>query len=285
MLSGRRVVVTRALGESQALTERLAARGAEVTEVPLIATAPAADGGVALASAAAELVDGAAAWVVVSSPTGARHLLEALGGRVPRARVAAVGPGTASVLTDSGLAVDLVPSRHVGEGLVEAFPPAPPLAPARGSDPTTSVAGGPNGGARRVLVVRAAVARDVVPEGLEAKGWTVEVVEAYRTVPAPVTAAGLAALASSDVVTLTSSSCADALAEAVAGGATQLTPADIAVVCMGPVTAGTAVGRGLRCLAVAEPHTLDGLVAAVEAAVGRNAPGVGPEGSDRRDAP
>ena len=59
---------------------------------------------------------------------------------------------------------DLVPERFVAEALLDAFPAA-----------------GPDGGT--VLLARAAVARDVLPEGLAARGWAVDVVEAYRTEP------------------------------------------------------------------------------------------------------
>lgn len=255
-LGGRRVVVTRRAAESERLAERLAALGAVVDEVPLIDTAPPADDGRALAGAVERLVDGGFEWLVVSSPAGARHLAEALGGRRPQVKVCAVGPGTASVLEAAGVPVDLVPARHVGEGLVAGFPAATP--------PTGDGAGAAHG-PRRVAVVRAGVGRDVVPEGLAARGWQVEVVEAYRTVPAPVDPGGVAALAAADAATLTSSSTADALADLMARHPALTAPP---VVCIGPVTAATASGRGLECLAVADPHSLDGLVDAVVAVLG-----------------
>ena len=124
-LRGRRVVVTRAAAESGPLADRLAALGAEVDVVALIASEPPADGGAALRAAAADLVAGHYEWLVVSSPTGARRVAEVLDGRAPEVRVCAVGPGTAGILESAGLAVDLVPGRHVGEGLAEAFPDAP----------------------------------------------------------------------------------------------------------------------------------------------------------------
>lgn len=258
-LRGRRVVVTRAAAVSGPLVERLAGLGAEVQVVALIASAPPADGGAALTAAVGDVVAGHYEWLVVSSPTGARRVVEALDGRTPAASVCAVGPGTATILEAAGVAVDLMPGRHVGEGLVVAFPDA------RGEQGAA--------GSGRVVVVRAAVARNVVPDGLGAKGWEVDVVEAYRTVVAPVDAAGVAALSAADVVTLTSSSTADALADVAAS--TGVVPGPVA--CIGPVTAATATARGLDCVAVADPHSLDGLVDAVVAAVGRpvDAPGPG----------
>jgi uroporphyrinogen-III synthase len=270
-LRGRRVVVTRAAAVSGPLVERLAGLGAEVQVVALIASAPPADGGAALTAAVGDVVAGHYEWLVVSSPTGARRVVEALDGRTPAASVCAVGPGTATILEAAGVAVDLMPGRHVGEGLVVAFPDAP-VGPSAPEGP--SARGGQGAaGSGRVVVVRAAVARNVVPDGLGAKGWEVDVVEAYRTVVAPVDAAGVAALSAADVVTLTSSSTADALADVAAS--TGVVPGPVA--CIGPVTAATATARGLDCVAVADPHSLDGLVDAVVAAVGRpvDAPGPG----------
>ena len=77
-------------------------------------------------------------------------------------RCAAVGPSTADALRAIGLAVDVVPERYVGEALADAL--------------ADRVRG------QRVLLVRAAVARDVVPDALTAAGATVTVVDAYRTV-------------------------------------------------------------------------------------------------------
>lgn len=256
-LRGRRVVVTRAATESRRLVERLAALGAEVAEVPLITSAPPSDGGRALDAAVAEAVAGTVDWVVVSSPTGARRVVASLEGRTLAARVCAIGPGTAQVLEDASVPVALVPERHVGEGLAEAFPDAPP-ASTGGTDAALNQRG-------RVVIVRAAVARDVVPERLGAKGWQVQVVEAYRTVPADVDVEEVEALRGADLATLTSSSTADALADLVASRPGIEVPP---VVCIGPVTAATARSRGLRSLAVAEPHSLDGLVAAVLDALG-----------------
>lgn len=277
-LRGRRLVVTRAATESRRLAERLVALGADVAEVPLITSAPPADDGRALDAAMADAVAGRIDWVVVSSPTGARRVVASLEGRTLAARVCAVGPGTAGVLEEAGVPVELVPERYVGEGLADAFPDASPQSPDdRRSTDTADSSGGTGASASpqgRVAIVRAAVARDVVPDRLAAKGWDVQVVEAYRTVPAPVDADGVEALRGADLATLTSSSTAEALADLVANHPGVEAPP---VVCIGPVTAATASSRGLRSVAVAEPHSLDGLVAAVVAAL---APGGGVTGSE-----
>ncbi|MEZ5372561.1 MAG: uroporphyrinogen-III synthase [Microthrixaceae bacterium] len=124
-LTGRTVVVTRAETRSSPLTDRLEALGAEVVVAPCIATEAPSDGGAALSDAIARLDD--AAVIALTSPTGARRLLAALaeagldGAALDGTTVAAVGPGTASVLSAAGVRVDVVPDDHVGEGLLDAL--------------------------------------------------------------------------------------------------------------------------------------------------------------------
>jgi len=135
-----------------------------------------------------------------------------------------------------------VPPRFVAESLLEAF--AEPTDPAGG----------------RVLLVRAAVARDILPEGLRAKGWDVDVVEAYRTEQAPLAEEQAAAVAGADVVTFTSSSTVTNFLAAMGDR-----PIPPAVVVIGPITAATAREHGLAVDAEAEVHTIEGLVDALVA--------------------
>ncbi len=218
----------------------------------MIEVAAPTDGGAALAGAAAEL--DRYAWVVVTSPNGARRLLDAVaaGGGDARsfagARVAAIGAGTAAVLAEGGIVADAVPPKYVAEALLEAIPWPPP-----------------EGG--RVLLARAEVARDVLPEGLAERGWAVDVVDAYRTVPTEVTDEQRAAVAAADVVTFTSSSTVDRFLDAL--GPDAVPPV---VACIGPVTAATARERGLRVDVEADLHTIGGLVAALVAWADGQAP-------------
>ena len=244
-LFGRRVVVTRTRAQASQLATALRDAGAEPVEVPVIAVAEPLDGGAALLEAAATL--SSYAWVVVTSPNGARRLLDAVAaaGGDARAfgsvRVAAIGPGTAAVLADGGIRADLVPERFVAESLLDAFP-APPA------------------GGGRLLLARAEVARDVVPDGLRAAGWTVDVVDAYRTVAATPSELQRAGLATADVITFTSSSTVDRFLDAF--GPEAVPPV---VACIGPVTAATARARGLTVDVEADVHTVAGLVAALVA--------------------
>jgi uroporphyrinogen III methyltransferase/synthase len=245
-LFGRTVVVTRAREQASALTSALVASGADVVELPAIEIVDPDDGGAALRDAARQTAAGAYDWAVLTSANGARRYLDALrdardlGG----VHVAAIGPGTADVLAGRGVVADLVPDRFVAEALLDAFP-----------DPGAV-------GTGHVLLARAAVARDVLPEGLRAKGWDVDVVDAYKTVAAQPTAAQLEAAARADAITFTSSSTVERYLEVA--GADRVPPV---VACIGPITAATARHHGLDVTVEADVHTVGGLVDALTAAL------------------
>jgi uroporphyrinogen III methyltransferase / synthase len=244
-LQGLTVVVTRTRAQASALVRLLEDRGARALEVPVIEVVDATDGGRALASAVGRLAAGGQAWVVVGSPNSAERLLQDLAGRpLGGTQVAAIGPSTARVLTDAGVHVDLVPPEAVAESLVAAFPSPP-------SDPDAN---------RQVLLPQAAVARDVLADGLTAAGWEVEVVEAYRTVPANVAPGMLDDVAAADVITFTSSSTVEHFCD---GLGVDRVPAIVA--CIGPITSATARARGLTVDVEAAVHTVPGLVDALVA--------------------
>ncbi|HEX3947480.1 MAG TPA: uroporphyrinogen-III synthase, partial [Acidimicrobiales bacterium] len=244
-LAGRTVVVTRPRDKAGELVAALTARGARVIGLPVIETADPEDGGAALA-AAADAVAGYD-WVAFSSVNAVERLMVRLrdSRALGRARVAAVATGTAAALARFGVVADLVPERGTAEGLAEAFPVAPP------------------GG--RVLFPRAAVARRSLPEGLAAKGWSVDEVEAYRTVAAVPPADELAAaLEEAEVVMFTSpSTVAGYLALATTGGLSL--PGPPVVACIGPVTAAAARKAGLEVAVESPSPSGEALVAAVVA--------------------
>ncbi len=237
-LFGRRIVVTRAREQASGLAARLRSLGAEPIEVPTITIAGPADGGEALRKSAAAVAGGEYGWVVFTSPRAVERLLPLLrDARVLAGTgLAAIGPGTAAALEARGLVADLVPAEYVAESLVEAMP----------------------AGTGRVLLPRAAVARDVLPAGLRAKGWSVDVVEAYRTERETPSPELRAAAAAADAITFTSSSTVtNYLAMTGAAAVPRV------VACIGPVTAATARAAGLTVDVVAGEHTVDGLVDAL----------------------
>ncbi|HRW39541.1 MAG TPA: uroporphyrinogen-III C-methyltransferase [Aquihabitans sp.] len=238
-LFGRTVVVTRARAQASGLAGRLRELGAGVVEAPAIEIGDPRDGGAALRDAVGRL--GSFDWLVLTSPNGVRRTFELIADARALAgvRVAAIGPATAAALAEHRIVADLVPERYVAESLLDALPDPPP-------------------GGGRILLARAAVARDVLPDGLRAAGWEVEVAEAYRTRSVALGDELRAQVRAADAVTFTSSSTVANLCDAI--GPDQV-PA--VVVSIGPITSATARERGLAVAAEADPHTIDGLVAAL----------------------
>lgn len=218
---------------------------------PTIRVVPAPSG--PLDHAVGALARGDYAWVVFTSRAGVRAVARSLSAAGPtppvlRARVAAVGEGTAAALRELGVEPALVPGTFTTEALAEAMPP----------------------GTGRVLLARA----DIAPVGLEpalaAKGWTPERVDAYRTrvatrLPAP--AARALRDGPLDAVTFTSASTVRGFI-AAAGELVGEDLRGVRVVCIGPVTAAEASASGLPVHAVGSPHTIEGLVEALERTLG-----------------
>jgi uroporphyrinogen III methyltransferase/synthase len=238
-LEGKKIVVTRARDQVSESVAALGRLGASVIELPTVEIADPPDGGVALRLAAERL--GTYDWVVLTSANAVERLLAAVhdARSFGTARIAAIGSATADALRRHGLAADLVPERFVAEALVDAFP----------------------AGSGRVLLPRAAVAREVVPDGLRAKGWDVDVVDAYQTVAAAASAAELEAAASADAVMFSSSS-------TIANYLAMTDRVPPVVACIGPVTARAAEAAGLTVDVVAEASTMSSLVDALTRRLG-----------------
>jgi hydroxymethylbilane synthase len=264
-LEGWRVAVTRPHRQAGVLASALRRAGAVPVEVPTIAIADPEDGGSALRGALADLTAGAYAWVVFTSENTVERVFAELPGarRLAGVRVAAIGDGTAARLAAHGVVADLVPGRFVAEALADAFPEAPAGAPVEAPAGAPVETGGSGSGPRsqrRVLLPRAAVARDVLETALRSKGWAVDVVTAYRTVHPELGAGVLDEVASLDAVTFTSSSTVTGWVELV--GLERLPPV---VSCIGPITSDTARLAGMDVTVEASPHSIPGLVAALEA--------------------
>ncbi len=248
-LHGRRVVVTRARAQASGLAATLRALGAEVVELPAIRIEPRL--GSEEARGAIDAIEDYT-LLCLTSPNGVRLLFEALGAAGKDARalagatVAAIGPGTARALADHGIEADVVPERFVAEALIEALA-------------GVEVAG------RRVLVARAAEARDVLPEALRERDAEVDVVALYETVreqPAP---EAIEAAQGADYVTFTSSSTVRNLTEALG----ERFPRGARVISIGPVTSEATRAAGLEVDVEAERHDVDGLLAALLADAAR----------------
>jgi uroporphyrinogen-III synthase len=253
-LAGRTIVVTRPAEQAEPLVRALQRRGASVLVAPTIRIVPARSA--ALTSALKELASGGFDWITLTS----RATVDVLRARFVsprdvRAKVAVIGDGTAEAFRRwTRRDPDLQPSTFTTSALARAFPR----------------------GRGRVLCARA----DIAPAGLEAalaaKGWETERIDAYRTVFAtslPREARDAFRRGEVDAVTFTSASTVRGFVTARGAEATRgPNGRPPRVVCIGPVTAAAARDAGLRPKAIARPHSLDGLVDAVERALASTGP-------------
>jgi uroporphyrinogen-III synthase len=205
-----RVVVTRPRDQVGPLVRRLEELGHDVVECPLIEIEP-LPGAVEV-----ESYD----WVIVTSPNGARVLVQRASGQLPK--VAAVGPGTAETLRELGVEPAFVPRVSSQDGLLAEFPRP----------------------AGRVLFAAAQGARRRPIEELGADFVALYTTRLVTPAHPP----------EGDLVVLASGSAARSFAEL---------DVDIPAVTIGPQTSEAARAAGLRVLAEAETHDLDGLVGAV----------------------
>jgi uroporphyrinogen-III synthase len=257
-LTGRIILVTRAHHQAGALADQLRALGAEVLEVPAIEIVP-PESFAPLDAALRNL--SLYGWLIVTSANGARALAErmnALGIDVTaftHLKIAAVGATTAQALRDVGLAIAVTPREYVAESLVEAL--------------------GKQVRGQKVLLVRAAVARDVIPDALRARGATVEIVDAYRTMVPVESVAKIRTILGSgrkvpDAATFTSSSTVTNLLQLLQEAGVAV-PNTMRAISIGPITSQTLRKHGLEPAAEANPHDLHGLVRAVVQAL-KNVP-------------
>jgi uroporphyrinogen III methyltransferase/synthase len=257
-LFGRRIVVTRPEHQAEDMARQLRAKGAEAVVVPAITIVAPPDP--ARLEAALQVL-GSYDLVAFTSANGVDRVFEVLDRQRRDARafgaalVAAIGPGTEAALARRAIVADVVAAEFRGEGLAEAILAELAIHPA------------PAGKHRRVLILRALVARDALPAALRTSGVEVDIVAAYETKPAP--AETVQALARDlearaiDAVTFTSGSTVRELVQALAPRAQELLEGTI-VAAIGPVTADVARGEGLRVDLVANPYTVAGLIDALE---------------------
>lgn len=257
-LEGRSVLVTRARARAADLMSALRSRGATPVLAPAIRIVAAPRG--PLHAAIERLAAGAYDWVVLTSSAGVEALAasldeKGLGFRAVDCSVAAVGEGTAAALRARGVDPALVPERYTTAALGHVMPEGP----------------------GRMLLARADIAPSGLEAVLEAKGWTCDRVEAYRTRLSrtiPERARRLLADGALDALTFTSASTVRGFL-GVAGSILEARGAGVRpakVVCIGPVTASAAREAGLPVDAEAHPHTIEGLVEALERTIGPSGP-------------
>ena len=250
-LLGRRILVTRTRAQSSELVRLLERRGAGCVECPAIEVKPPDDLS-GLDAAISKL--GTYDWIVFSSPNAVKYFLERVFEKghdirvLGNARIACVGASTADCIKGYHLDVDLVPENFRAEGLVEAFSRL-------------------DMDSRKVLVPRAAKAREVLPRGLEEMGAEVTVATAYQTVTPELRQDVVEILQDEDVdvLTFTSSSTVRNFFKMVPEKLRERILSRAKIACIGPVTARTAEEQGLVIDIQPEKSTIKDMVDAIEA--------------------
>lgn len=274
-LTGKKILVTRAAHQAGKLSIALRELGATPIEVPVLEIQPAEDFS-PIEKAIRQL--SSYDWLIFTSANAVSILAfnASLEGysihNSPNLKIAAIGRATAEAVERAHLKVDLVPEDYVAEALVEALLKRMPevsghdlsrvedsrkkeeaLAP-EGSIPS-----------QRILIVRAAVARDVIPDALRAAGATVDVVDAYRNVMPEAAPSQLRASLEQgiDAATFTSSSSVMHLADAAKAAGLAFPFTGVAAISIGPITSQTLRENGWEPAAEANPSDIPGLVAAL----------------------
>jgi len=267
-------LVGRARHQAGALSRELRTRGAEVLEIPFIEIRkPRSFQRLDTALRNLRNYD----WLILTSVNGVEAMWERMAklrlasGSLDRLRLAAIGPATKKAIEQRGVKVDVVPEEYVAESVVRSL--------------RRRVKG------KRVLLVRAKVARDVIPRELRQAGAHVEVVEAYETVLPQSSRTRLRSvlcnpLRRPQVVTFTSSStvrnfvallggsrsAVQILRTSEAGGPIHTNPRrrvdrarldGMRLASIGPVTSLTLREFGLRADIEAREYTIPGLVAEI----------------------
>ena len=259
-LFGVRVLVGRARHQAGALSSQLRQLGADVLEIPFIGIRkPRSFRPLDTALKHLREYD----WLILTSANG----VEAMWERLSRLRltkkflrnlkVAAIGPATKKAIEKRGVNVDVVPEEYVAESVVKILRQQVKR--------------------KRVLLVRAKIARDVIPRELRRAGAHIDVVEAYETVVPESSRKRLRAALKNpalrpDVITFTSSSTAKNFVSLLGSHGVSKRPASLTATVLasiGPVTSATLRELGLGVDVEAREYTIPGLIAAIVTATRR----------------
>lgn len=252
-LFGKRIIVTRSRNQASRLVDVLNEKGAETIEIPTISIRKPSDGYESMDRALEHLPS--YDWILFTSQNGVDYFFHRLYEKgmdtraLGHAKIGAIGPATARQLKAHGIHADAVPEKYKAENLLAVM------------EPSLS-------GNETILIPRAKVARSVLPEGLRARGCTVNVVEAYQTVPDEKSREKLLDVLTNhgaDIITFTSSSTVYNLMDQI-DGRTELLKG-ITLACIGPITADTCRKYKLEPSIISEIYTIDGLVNAIEKGV------------------
>ncbi len=241
-LFGRRIVVTRPRHQAKKFADALELLGAEIIAYPTVDIAPPADPAPVVA-----VMDriGSYDWLVLTSVNGVERFFEEFFAHgydvrsLAGVRVAAIGPATADAIECRGIRVEAQPAEYRAEALLESL---------------GDVAG------KSVLLARAEVAREVLPDTLRERGARVDVVSLYcATLPK---AEPLADAGGIDLLTFTSSSTVDNFVALNPGRGEDIL-ATVPVAVIGPITARTLLGYGVEPALMPSSYTVPDLAAEI----------------------
>lgn len=240
LLSHCRVVVTRPEKQSRSLIEKLEQIGAQVIIAPTIEVVPIRENSAFIAQICQSISD--YDWVIFTSANAVDYFMEFVEDvdSFSSTKIACIGSATSKALNRYNLMADLIPKNFVAEDLLESFPFVTALDKGK------------------ILFPRSAQARDVLPKGLKAKGWHVQGVDVYRVVKPQLSKEVLDRAQVGDVITFTSPSSVDNYLELT--NTKQITAS---IVCIGSVTAEHVRSKGLKPAAVAQDHSVEGLIEAI----------------------
>jgi len=250
-LAGKRIVITRPPHKAGSFARLLREMGAEPVLVPTIAIQPPRDPS-PLDRALRHL--NRYDWIIFTSANAVTHVwqrLEALALSPEQCAwppVAVIGPATAQSLEKRGVTPSLMPETHVAEALFDVL------------NRTADLSG------KRVLLPQGNLARPILADLLRNAGADVDAVVAYENIRPDVDLDWQAAPV--DAITFTSSSTVQNFVAMLDDPVAAIGNALVA--CIGPVTAETARELGLPVHVIADPHTVEGLVAALSDAFERN---------------
>ena len=248
-LTGKKILITRAREQSTEFATQLKKQGAEVIEFPTIEIVPPLHW-----KKLDQTIDQLKSyhWIIFTSANGVYYFWQRLREkgkqRFPSTlKVCAIGPATARQLREKKIPVAYMPKEYIAEALLKGFEKRP-------------VEG------KRILLARAKKARDILPKGLKSMGAKVDVVEVYRTVKPKGGTKKLRQLLADeniDVITFTSSSTVNHFGELLKREDLKILLKGVAIACIGPVTARTAKGWGMKVQIQPKQYTILGLTQAI----------------------
>ncbi len=248
-LFGKKILITRTLGQAGEMARQLQALGARCHIFPTIEIVPPTDYAL-LDKAIVHLNE--YDWCLFTSVNGVKYFrkrLEQLDKDVRAlgsVKIGVIGEKTALALQDWGIKPDLMPQEFRAEALAEALKNQ-----------------GING--KKVLLARAEKARDILPETLKSAGAEVDIIPVYRTVLPKANKDKLKEILDKglDIVVFTSSSTVKHLAEMVSPEPLGALLQGVTIACIGPITAQTAKELGLKVTIMPKTYTIKALVEAI----------------------